>query len=854
MVRSIHSYQVVPNVPASLARLQDLAYNLWWTWDNEATELFRRLDRDLWERVRHNPVRLLGTIDQPRLQELAEDSGFLTHMGRVIACWDEYMANATPWYPQAAQQAKPGAIAYFCMEFGLAECLPIYSGGMGVLAGDHLKSASELGLPLVGVGLLYQEGYFQQYLNEDGWQQERYPDNDFANMPLKLVRAADESPLTIQVRMPGRTVTAQVWSVQVGRVSLYLLDTNVEANTDLADRDITDRLYGGDGEMRIRQEILLGIGGLRALEAMGIRPAVTHMNEGHSAFLGLERIRLLMEENHLSFAEARGIVSSSSVFTTHTPVPAGIDIFHPDVMQRYFGDYAVSLGLSFKDFLALGRQNPSDDGESFSMAVLAIHLANEVNGVSKLHGQVARRMWKALWPGVPEDEVPIRAITNGIHHCSWVAPALAELYEHYMGARWHSDPSQPMAWENAVNIPDEELWHRHEECREQLVMFARQRLADQLKAKGAPAPEVEAARETLNPYALTIVFARRFATYKRATLLFHDPKRLAHILGDARHPVQIIFAGKAHPQDMAGRELIRQIVHQAREADFLSRIVFLENYDMSAARALLQGADVWLSTPRRPLEASGTSGMKAAVNGAINLSVLDGWWAEGYRPEAGWAIGRGEEYQDQGYQDEVEANALYDLLEKEIIPAFYARNRTGMPNAWVARMKAGLHAICPAFNTTRMVHDYAKRCYIPADRSYTALTSDGMAGARDLAAWKARMATEWPYIRVASVRSDPSCELRVGGGMPVQAMVHLGKLLPDDVQVQIYEGALDSRQEIVPEQVLDMEVVSTAADGAYEYNVSIPCGSSGQRGYALRVLPRHQNLSNPFEPRLILWA
>ena len=860
MVRSIHTYNIIPAIPAPLSRLHDLAYNLWWTWENEAAELFRRLDRDLWERVGHNPVRLLGVVDQQRLTAASEDAGFLTHLARVVQRFDDYMANAQPWYAEVAGQPNPPLIAYFCMEFGLTECLPIYSGGMGILAGDHLKSASELGLPLVGVGLLYQEGYFQQYLNPDGWQQERYPDNDFANMPLTLMRGPDGAPLTVQVGLPGRMVTAQIWRVQVGRVPLYLLDTNTPANPDPADRDITDRLYGGDSEMRIRQEMILGIGGIRALEALGLRPAVTHMNEGHSAFLGLERMRLLMEENHLSFAEAQELVAASSVFTTHTPVSAGIDLFPPDLMQRYFGEYAAALGIPFGDFLALGRQNPGDTNESFSMAVLAIRLARAVNGVSRLHAQVARRMWQGLWPGVPEQEIPIQAITNGIHHCSWVAPSLGELYEHYMGSRWHSDPAQPKAWENAGQIPDEEIWHRHEACREQLVVFMRQRLQDQLAAKGATTTELAAAGEALNPYALTIVFARRFATYKRAPLIFHDPARLARILSDPRRPVQIIYAGKAHPQDNAGKELIRQIIHQARNPDFGNHIVFLENYDMNAARYLTQGADVWLANPRRPLEASGTSGMKAAVNGALNLSVLDGWWAEGYRPDAGWAIGRGEEYQDLAYQDEVEANALYDLLEKEIIPTFYDRGRNGMPRGWVARMKAGLQYLAPVFNTTRMVHDYARHCYLPATRRFQALSENQQARARALAAWKARLRQEWPFIRVSDVHTEPSCELRVGGGMPVHARVHLGNLTPDDLLVQVYEGPLDARQEILPDQVVTMSVSDPAqtdaatTGGDYDYVASVPCTASGQRGYALRVLPKHPDLTDPFELRLILWA
>jgi len=850
MVRPIHTYSVMPTLPPNLTRLQELAYNLWWTWDFEAAELFRRLDRELWEQANHNPVYLLGSIQQQRLVEASQDQGFLTHLSRVLERFDEYMAGPPGGNPYAGIK---GPIAYVCMEFGLAECLPIYSGGMGILAGDYLKSASDLGLPIVGLGILYQEGYFQQYLNPDGWQQERYLDNDFHNMPVTLVRNPDGTPLTVQVIMAGRAVTLQAWQVQVGRVPLYMLDTNLPAN-DPVDRDITDRLYGGDIDMRLRQEIVLGIGGMRVLEALGLRPVVAHINEGHAAFFGLERVRLLMEEAHLSFAEAREIVAASSVFTTHTPVTAGIDIFPPDLMGRYFADYAQSLGLSFKEFLGLGRQDPNNDNEPFSMAILAIRMAHHINAVSRLHGQVARRMWQNLWPNVPVAEVPIQTISNGVHPCSWVAPDLADLYDRYLGTRWRIDPPEQEAWEDVDQIPDEELWHAHELQRERLIYFLRQCLKEQLAAKGAMTSEMEAAGEALNPYALTIVFARRFAAYKRATLLLHDPDRLARLISDPARPVQVIYAGKAHPKDNDGKEMIRYIIHQARRPELAGRVIFLENYDMNCARYLVQGADVWLSNPRRPLEASGTSGMKAALNGVLNVSILDGWWAEGYRPEVGWAIGRGEEYEDLAYQDMVEANALYDLLEKEVIPTFYDRGRNGVPRKWVARMKAALKYLCPVFNTNRMAHEYATLFYGPSATRYDLLASNEQARARSLAAWKERLRQEWPHIRVVDVRSDQVCELRVGGGMPVRARLHLGNLTPADVLVQIYEGPLDSRQEIIRDQVITMEVTATLSDGDYEYAASVPCKASGQRGYALRVLPNHPDLTDSFEPRLILWA
>ncbi len=644
-MRPSHTFRVIPSLPASLERLRDLAYNLSWAWNHDAIDLFRRLDRDLWETTLHNPVLMLGTIRQERLEEVMADDGFMAHLERVGRDLDRYMQARNTWYSKNCPNGDGARIAYFSAEFGLTECLRIYSGGLGILAGDHLKSASDLGLPLVGVGLLYQQGYFRQYLNPDGWQQEQYPDNDFYNLPLTLERQLSGAPLTVEVEYPGRTVKAQVWRVQVGRVPLYLLDTNVEGNRP-DDRDITDQLYGGDSDMRIRQEILLGIGGIRALEILGLRPTVCHMNEGHSAFLALERIRLLMQDCQLTFAEAREAAMAGNVFTTHTPVPAGIDRFHPDLIDQYFSGYYPRLGLSRHEFLGLGRMNPNDPNGYFCMAVLAMRLAYRINGVSQLHGRVSRQMWQEVWPQVPADEVPILGITNGIHPRSWISNDMAGLYDRYLGPRWSDRPADAKIWQQATRIPDEELWRTHERRRERLVTFARGRLRDHLEQQGGSPSEIGHADEVLDPEALTIGFARRFATYKRATLLFRDLERLARILGDKDRPVQLIFAGKAHPQDNAGKELIRQIIHLARRQEFRNRIVFLEDYDMDVARYLVQGVDVWLNTPRRPHEASGTSGMKATANGGLNLSILDGWWDEGYTPDTGWAIGGGEEYRD----------------------------------------------------------------------------------------------------------------------------------------------------------------------------------------------------------------
>jgi starch phosphorylase len=867
--RPLRTFTIVPAIPPALSRLRELAMNLRWAWDRETIDLFRRLDPNLWETTGHNPVLMLGSIRQDRLADAAADDGFVAQYRRVCDRLDAYLgrvsadgvrgAAITPWFSKAHPDSNV-TIAYFSAEYGLTECLAIYSGGLGVLSGDHLKSASDLGVPLVGVGLAYQEGYFRQYLNAEGWQGESYPDNDFYNLPMTLERREDGAPVKIQVELPGRLLTAQIWRVQVGRIPLFLLDANVPETAE-EDRVASLRLYS-TGEARIKQELLLGIGGVRALEALGYRPQVFHMNEGHSAFLGLERIRRLMEEHGLTFAEAREAAAAGAVFTTHTLVPAGIDRFPPDVIDRYFGGcgWYGRLGLSREEFLALGREHPQDPNEPFSMAVLAIRLSAQTNGVSKLHAQVARRVWPALWPGVPAEEVPIDAVTNGVHPLSWISGDMLGLYERYLGPRWldasmHRDEADQAVWERANEIPSEELWRTHERRRERLVSFARRRLRAQLQARNASSAEIEQASEVLDPAALTIGFARRFATYKRATLLFHDVDRLAAILNNRERPVQIIFAGKAHPEDHGGKELIRQIIQVAKREDLRRRIVFIEDYDLNVARYLVGGCDVWLNLPRRPQEASGTSGMKAALNGVLHLSVLDGWWAEAYRPGLGWAVGHGEEYQDPGYQDYVEARALYDLLEKEVVPLFYDRGPDDLPRGWIAMMKAAMRELGPVFNTNRMLYEYVERLYWPAARRYLHLTEDRAAAARALAAWKERLRRAWPRVRIAAVEA-PTTDIAVGMELPVRAIVELGELTPDDVAVQLYDGPVDAHGNITGGQAVDMAVDAALSDkqGTYMYVGAIPCRTSGLHGYSVRVLPRHPDLASPFEPGLITWA
>ena len=738
-MKPIRTFTVTPLLPAELEGLRVLAHNLRWAWNHDAIELFRRLDSDLWEATEHSPTRMLGSIAQAKLEAAAADEGFLAHLERVTQDFVDYQAGESTWFTQAHGRADGPLVAYFSAEFGVTECLSIFAGGLGLLAGDHLKSASDLGLPLIGVGLLYQQGYLRQRLNEAGWQQEAYTDNDFYTLPLTLEHQPDGTPLTVNVAYPGRMVTAQIWRAQVGRVALYLLDTNLPINRP-EDREITDQLYGGDLETRLKQEMMLGIGGFRACQALSLHPQVYHMNEGHAAFLALEHVRHLIESRGATFDEARAAATAGLIFTTHTPVPAGHDHFSPELMDRYLIDYARSLGLSRHDFLALGRQNPADDRSTFSMTVLALRMAAYSNGVSKLHGEVSRQMMQGLWPGVPENEIPIGHVTNGVHYRTWISSEMDQLYDRYLGPRWTEEPADRTVWQRVERIPTEELWRTHERRRERLTSFARRRLRIQSEQRGAPPSEIEAADEVLNPEALTIGFARRFATYKRATLLLRDPDRLLRILDDPQRPVQIIFAGKAHPRDNEGKELIKQIVGLARQEAFRRHLVFLEDYDITVARYLLQGADVWLNTPRRPLEASGTSGMKAMANGALNLSVLDGWWDEAWdmsdprSTPLGWAIGGREDYSDQAYQDQVEAEALYDLLEHDVIPTFYERGANNLPRRWISRMKASIGILSPFFNTHRMVQEYAERFYLPAATRYRQLTADGISGAKALAA------------------------------------------------------------------------------------------------------------------------
>ncbi len=853
MIRPSQTFKVVPALPPRLAPLRELAYNLWWSWNLDAADLFIRLDSDLWEQSFHNPVRMLGSIRQERLTEAANDDGFVAQLTRVYQAFSRYMSHEDTWYHQQTNgELKDARYAYFSAEFGITECMQTYSGGLGVLAGDYLKSASDLGLPLVGVGLLYQEGYFRQYLNADGWQQESYPDNDFFTLPVTIVNGADGSPLLVQVEYPGRMVAAEVWRAQVGRVPLYLLNTNTSANS-ADDRTITAKLYGGYEDMRIRQEMMLGIGGMRALRALGIEPAVCHMNEGHSSFLGLERIRTLMQEQGVPFSVALHVTSAGNVFTTHTSVPAGIDMFPIHLMDDYLTEHYRQLGIGRDQFLYLGQRDGAQ-GASFSMANLALRLADHVNGVSKLHGTVAREMWKDLWPLVPLEEVPITSVTNGVHARSIISRDMAGLYLRYLGPRWLERPWDHTIWEQVNRIPDEELWRTHERRRERLVAMARDRLRRHLDRRGAMPKEIAEAESVLDPEALTIGFARRFATYKRATLLFTDPERLARILNDPARPVQIIFSGKAHPHDNPGKELIRQIVHFARQPEFRRRIIFLEDYDLSLARYLVQGTDVWLNTPRPGLEASGTSGMKAAMNGALNCSTSDGWWAEGYAPEIGWRIGQGEHYDDVDYGDNIEARALYDLLEREIVPLFYDVGSDRLPRRWIGMMKASIRSVGTRFNSHRMLEDYCQRMYFPAARHFIRLSASNSAQGQVLSDWYDRVQANWGGLHILSTASTAAGTLPVTSDVQVTAKVALGVLTPDDLAVQIYHGMVGADGSLLSYAVAPMAAGTSDGNGVYEFTGTIRSESTGLHGYTVRISPRNADLSESHGAELAIWS
>jgi starch phosphorylase len=854
-MKSLRSFAVKPWLPEPLTPLASIATNLRWSWNARAVELFGWVDPEAWERAEHDPVRMLGLVSKERLKELCEDGGFVAFLATVGEDLERYLEEPR-WFQTHKEESPLSRVAYFSPEFGVSEALPTYSGGLGVLAGDHLKAASDLGVPLVGIGLLYRQGYFRQQLNADGWQQERYPALDPHGMPLTMLSDDEGAPLKVEVDLAGASCVAQLWRGRVGRVPLLLLDCDVEEN-DAGERSVTDRLYAGGSEHRLRQEIVLGIGGIRALRAAGYGCDVYHSNEGHAGFLGLERIRELVAGVGLSFEQALEAIRASTVFTTHTPVPAGIDVYDGDLMERYFSSFAKECGTSFEGLMSLGDSHvevSETQAESprptFNMAMMGLRLAGRSNAVSKLHGVVSRSLFAPLWPAIPVEEVPITSITNGVHPPTWVGPEIAEVLSRKFSPAWAEGGDA--RWGRVSDIRDEELWRARERARERLVFFVRSRLKEQTLARGASEAEASWTDEVFDPSVLTVGFARRFALYKRATLMLTDPDRLTRLLLSSDRPIQIVIAGKAHPSDDGGKEMIRTLVHFSADPEVRARFAFVEDYDMELARVLVQGCDVWLNNPRRPLEASGTSGMKAALNGALNCSVLDGWWDECFDGSNGWAIGTAQTVEDVEYQDRVDASALYDTLEREVVPRFYDRSEGPIPRRWVERVKRSMSSLGGVISADRMVRDYVEQLYEPAAARGQKMAQQGFTPARALAEWKARVRSAWSEVSVINVDGEVTAA-EVGNERNVTAAVRLGSLSTDDVVVQLAHGRVGANSELSPSSVVEMRA-GHVEDGVCVYRGEFTTEEAGLYGFAVRVLPAHPDLIDNMEMGLVTWA
>ena len=846
-MQPLFAFNVIPKLPVELEPLREMAFNLWWTWEPDARGLFRNLDPELWNRTNHNPVRMLQLCRQARLVEVAQDDDFLRGMDQVYGQFKAYMARKDTY----GSTRKNELTAYFSAEFGFHESIPNYSGGLGILSGDHCKAASDLGINFVAMTLLYRHGYFKQQVNKEGWQESVSLNQNFHHLPMKEVRVADK-PLVISVRILDRDVFAKVWQMVVGRISLYLLDTDITENRH-EDRLITAQLYGGDLEMRIKQEIVLGIGGVHALNAMGLTPAVYHMNEGHSAFLSLELMRRGVQDQGIDFKSSLQLVAAANIFTTHTPVPAGNDAFPRDLMQKYFGDYPAKVGITFDDFFSYG-QTTVNKVDAFSMTILALRTSRHANGVSKLHGEVSQGLWQDVWAGVPKDEVPIRSITNGIHTKTWLAPEFEALYRKYL-PNWQENLTDPEFWRGVIDIPDEELWNTHLSLKRRLIEIARMRIRAQRERNGESPERIRSVNQLLDPEILTIGFARRFATYKRGTLLFSDMDRLKRLLTNSERPVQFVFAGKAHPKDEGGKRLIQEVYRWSRDAGLEGRLVFVEDYDTFIGRRLTQGVDLWLNNPLRPLEASGTSGMKLPPNGGLNLSVLDGWWCESYNGKNGWAIGAEITDGSVEFQNEVDTASLFHILETQIVPLYYAKPDGRLPLAWLQLMRESIRSVTPIFNTQRMVQEYSERMYEPAAAATARLGAKGAAKAQEVSAWKKQIRQLWGQVRINDVKivNADSVNVLVGESLSVEARVHLGDISPEFVRVQVYVGET-SDNEIARPITVDLTESKKGTHGDYIYRGSVQAPESGAYGFNVRVIPTHPSLTQPHELRLITWA
>ena len=858
-MEQILTYNVIPKLPAELEPLREMVYNLWWTWEPSARRLFRFLDVPLWDATNHNPLRMVQTCRQARLTEVADDEHFLKDLHAVYSRFHAYMARKDT-YGKLRGERTPlqNPVAYFSAEYGFHESFPNYSGGLGILSGDHCKSASDLDLNFVAVGLLYRDGYFKQQINKDGWQEAVSLNQNFHHLPVQEIKL-DGAPLKVSVSFPDREVRAKVWRLAVGRINLYLLDTMLPENAP-EDQLITAQLYGGDHEFRMRQEIVLGMGGCRALRAMGIQPQVFHMNEGHSAFLVLERIREYVRSEGLDFSSALQVVAASSVFTTHTPVPAGNDAFSHALMAKYFANYPGQAGITFDRLFAMGQATVNPEN-TFSMTVLALRTSRFANGVSKLHGEVSRGLWKDVWKDVPEKEVPVTSITNGVHIKTWAAGEFHDLYEKYLGKDWEDQLTNVDFWRGVIDIPDEVLWNLHQLLKQRTIDFLRERIHAQRLRNGETPEQVRHANRLLNSEVLTIGFARRFATYKRGTLLFRDLDRLVKLVTNHERPVQFVFAGKSHPADDGGKKLIQEVYQHSRDPRFQDRIVFVEDYDTNVGRRLCQGVDLWLNNPLRPLEASGTSGMKLPPNGGLNFSVLDGWWLESWNGKNGWAIGPDITAGSEALQDQVDIQSLFHVLENQIIPLYYAKPDGKLPLAWIQLMRESMRTIVPVFNTHRMVSEYNERLYEPSAAAFAALSANHCANAVALSSWKTEIRAEWPQIRVLDYEiayqipdGKTAREIfYVGEQMTVNTHVHLGPVKPGNVRVQAYYGPVEKNR-ITAASFTDLALEKKLDGGNHLFSGPIPASESGSYGLNVRVIPTHPHLTQDHELRLITWA
>ena len=844
---------VNPQLPKRIGKLSEIANNLWWSWNTEFLRLFKMIDRDLWETCEKNPVKFLKQVSQDRLEAVADNQEFLKEYDRLAKEFDDYVTSKNTWFSNKYPENKKDLIAYFSAEYGLDQTIPIYSGGLGILSGDHLKSASDLGIPLVAVGLLYKNGYFHQKINGYGDQETEYNNIDLSNLPINPVKDENGDELKIYVKFEKRKIYLKVWQINVGRIKLYLLDSDIDENKP-EDREVTLKLYGGDQEMRIKQEIVLGMGGTNLLtRALGLNPTVYHMNEGHSAFLILELIKNIIKEKKVSFEVAKDIASSKTVFTTHTPVPAGNDIFPIGLVEKYFKEFWPRLGLDREEFLKLGMKPCTDLEPGFNMGILALKVAGKKNGVSKLHGAVSRELFGDVWPEIAANESPITYVTNGIHTCSWLAPTLKELYNKYLIPYWQDNIHKNEVWENINNIPDEELWEIHQQRKIKLLNLVKENTTNRLRRSGYSYEEINDITSKLNPNALTIGFARRFATYKRATLIFRDLERITQILNNAERPVQLIFAGKAHPADKEGQDLIKRIHEISMMPQFKGKIFVLENYNIAMSRYLVSGVDVWLNNPRRPMEASGTSGQKASVNGVINFSVLDGWWAEGYNQENGWTIGTNAEFTSYEEQDVADSQSMYRTLEEKIIPTYYDKDETGISEKWMKIMKNSITSTGGKYSTSRMLVDYTNNLYIPLC-NLTKKYYENIDNVAEFNLWKKNLYISWKDIKITQKNNLNNLTMDAGNNIEVKCEVQLPNISVDNIEAQCYYGKILDNGVVENVSIIPMKLTNKDDENKiYEYTTKIELRTGGNYGYTFRVMPKHEMLLDSENLNLVKW-